>query len=207
MTQNKREIFSLSRGTYFGEVEVFDNAIQRYCFCQAKQQTLLMICHKDAFLKALKDFPILEAHMKRTSEMRRQRIIEEHTIAQEDMGTEQDIFYKTTDYINKLLLNKQPRRSTETSFKRTIQSSRPTIPSKSHLSKITEESEKAGEGSPDVHRNRKPLSERLPTDPSLLETKEDLLTKGSLGGSYVYHHSSHKEITDREYESVRILLH
>jgi len=204
VTQNKKQIFSLGQGTYFGEVEIFDKIPQRYCFCQAKQQTLLLICHKDDFLKALKDFPKLEAQMKRTAEMRRQKIVEEYTLAQEDMGTEQDILYKTTDYINKLLLNRQPQRFTEATFKRTTHSSRPYITSRSHLTKITEESEKAGEESAGLYPNRK----RLPTDPPLLEIKEDLFPKESLGGSHFYHHHNiHKEITEREYDSVKIFPH
>lgn len=114
-TEYAQDIYSLSEGTLFGEVEVIHKT-KRLCFCQALTPTVLIVIPKAPFLRALEDFPKMEEQINRIATLRKDRIEQKHErIMREGDTTEnleshrsnkKPVLLRKTEYIFHLLLVK-----------------------------------------------------------------------------------------------------
>lgn len=80
---------------------------RRINFCQALVPTILIVCPKAPFLRALKDFPSMENQIKTISQLRKKRLdMKSEKIQTQSTKIEQNkqVLLKKTEYIYNLLL-------------------------------------------------------------------------------------------------------
>jgi len=114
VTGSSQNIFSLAEGTYFGEIEVLEST-KRRCFCQVLNSVTLLVCSKADFLRVLHEFPAIEAQVEKIAELRKNKVddkvykinqTESEIFDDEQNAAQKKPLMKSTEYLNKLLLQK-----------------------------------------------------------------------------------------------------
>jgi len=111
VNESGQSIYAFTEGTYFGEVETIEDQ-KRISFCQATENTILLLCDREYFIEALQDFPTIEMQIKRTIQSRKYKFSDKMKQLQERLETEEDQDAKngkkkmlnSTEYLNKIVV-------------------------------------------------------------------------------------------------------
>jgi len=118
VTDGGQGIFTLVQGTHFGELELLEPS-KRLCFAQASEPSVVIVCDKTVFLEALKDFPDVDAKIRKVARYRKEKL-ETNVKQLEGQNVSSPTFHKTsrkllksTDYFYNVLLKhgKTPKKS------------------------------------------------------------------------------------------------
>jgi len=119
VTDSGQGIFTLVQGTHFGELEILEPS-KRLCFAQASEPSVVIVCDKTVFLEALKDFPDVDAKIRKVARYRKEKLETNVKQLEGQQNVSSPTFHKasrkllkSTDYFYNVLLKhgKTPKKN------------------------------------------------------------------------------------------------